>query len=63
MNVYIVRIKYDYEGFQIDSIYASEAEADERAATLVKNSQLPSDHRDYKYAGDGVDVDCYEVKL
>lgn len=63
MQVYIVKKHYDWEGFEIDSIYASEEEADARAANLEANSKLPSEHEDHEFAGDRVSVDCYEVEL
>lgn len=61
MQVYIVKINYDYEGFRIDSIYESETLANERAKQLESNSRLPFDHINHELAGDRVDVECYEV--
>lgn len=63
MQVFIVKIEYDYEGFTIDSTYASEADAELRAETLRNNSKLPMNHPNHEIAGDNVDVECLEVIL
>lgn len=63
MQVYIVQLNYDYEGFSIDSIYASEADALARAAEVQRIIDLPTNDPEHKYLCDSVDVECFEVIL
>jgi len=63
MNIYIVQINYNYEGFRIDSVYCSESDAEERAEQLRNNSRLPFADANHEFAGDGVEVSCYEAIL
>lgn len=63
MNVYIVEVHTDYEGFEIDSVWCSSDDAEYRAQQLQENSRLPIGHPEHEFAGDDVSVSCYEAKL
>ena len=63
MQVYIVQLQYDYEGFSIDSTYAREKDALARAAEVQRIIDLPTNDPEHKYLCDHVDVECLEVIL
>ncbi len=63
MNVYILKKHYDYEGFEIEGVYASEERAEQRMQELEEHSRLPMGHINHEFSGDRLSVDCYEVDL